>query len=462
MKSDQEKKEAFGKEPLPKLLRDQAIPAAVGMLVMSIYGIIDTIFVGRWVGTAGIGAITVVQPIVYLIASLGMALGIGGASLISRSFGENNDEKANLTFNNQVILNLGSGIIVLLLCFLFNEQILMIFGGRQELAEPSKAYFNIVLLGIPCLSWAIMSNNIMRSLGHPKTAMFTLLIPAVMNLILDPVFIVGFDMGIEGAAWATSISYMSSAMFTVYFFVFKQEQLTMNFKQLRLNWSITKEIMGIGSVTLSRQGIISILSILLNNTLYMIGGTIGVSAYGIISRMLMFANFPTIGITQGFVPILGYNYGAKLKDRVDELIKLSMKWATIIAIITFALIMLLAPQITALFTKDKELIAATVPAMRYVFMATPLIAINLIGSAYFQAIGKSLPALLLAMTKQGFFLIPILLILPRFVGINGIWFAFPIADTGAAIITFWYIYKKVLSKSKLESEDEPINHLISK
>lgn len=445
-------KEAFGKEPLPKLLIAQAVPAAVGMLVMSIYGIIDTIFVGRWVSTEAIGAIAVVQPIVYLIASVGMALGIGGAALISRAFGADDDEKANLTFMNQVLLNIGAGAFFMVVCFIFNEQIILAFGGRGALLEPSRVYYNIVLLGVPCLTWAIMSNNIIRSIGHPKSAMLVLLIPAIINLILDPILIIGFDMGIHGAAWATSISYMASAAFTVYFFLFRQKELKLNFKHLKINWSITKEIMSIGSVTLARQGVISLLSVLLNNTLFVFGGAVAVSAYGIISRMIMFANFPTVGITQGFIPILGYNYGAKLIDRVKELIKLSIQWATAIAILTFVLIMALTPYIVRLFTEDEELIQMTIPALRYVFAATPLIAVNFIGSAYFQATGKTIPALLLTLTKQGFFLIPIIFILPRIIGLVGVWMAFPIADVGAAVATYWYLNKKVLSKPKKDLE----------
>ena len=451
-------KDAFGKEPLSKLLIEQAVPAAVGMLVMSIYGIIDTIFVGRWVSTEAIGAIAVVQPIVYLIASVGMALGIGGAALISRAFGAGDEAKANLTFMNQILLNLGTGVCFVALGFIFQDEIIQAFGGRGVLLAPFKEYYNIVLLGVPCLTWAIMSNNIIRAVGHPKAALFVLLIPAIINLILDPVFIVGFGMGIDGAAWATSLSYVASAIFTVHFFVFRQEQLLVDRKHLRIDWAITKEIMSIGSVTLARQGVISILSILLNNTLFVFGGAVALATYGIISRMLMFANFPTIGITQGFVPILGYNYGAKLVNRVNALIKLSIQWATIIGTITFALIMIFTPQIVGLFTKDQFLIETAVPALRYVFAATPLIGINLIGSAYFQATGKTIPALVLTLTKQGFFLIPILFFLPPLIGIEGVWIAFPIADVGAAAATYWYLNKKVLSKHKKNRRLE--DHLV--
>lgn len=168
--------------------------------------------------------------------------------------------------------------------------------------------------------------------------------------------------------------------------------------------------------------------------------------YGIINRVMMFANFPVLGIAQGFVPILGYNYGKKLQDRVQQLVTLSIKSATFIAIGIFTCIMVFTFYIVSIFTTEEALITETIPAIRYAFMATPLIAINLLGGAYFQAIGKAMPALFLTLTKQGFFLIPLILILPPLFGINGIWFAFPIADVGAAAITFWYL-KRELAKN---------------
>jgi len=435
----EKKREIFGTRPLGKLLRDQAIPASAGILVMSIYGIVDTIFVGLWVGSLGIAAITVVQPITFLIASIGMAIGIGGASIISRAFGENNDEKAFLTFGNQVGLTLLFGILFVIIGFLFIDQILSLFGGRGNILEPAKTYFKIVLLGVPFLGWAMMSNNVIRAEGYPRIAMLTIMIPAVVNIILDPIFIIWLDMGLAGAAWATTISYIASAFFATWFFIKGDSQLKISRIYLRADIPIIKEIGALGSVTFARQGTISLLSMVLNNSLFVYGGEIALSIYGIISRLLMFANFPVIGITQGFVPIVGYNYGAKLIGRVKQMIRLSMVSATIIAISIFTIIMVFTPQIVSLFTNDTILIDRTTPALRAVFLATPLIAINLLGSAYFQAIGRARPAFVLSLSKQGFLLIPLIFILPLQFGIYGIWYSFPIADVGAALITAIYL-----------------------
>ena len=429
------KRDAFGTQPLGTLLRDQAIPASAGIFVMSIYGIADTIFVGLWVGPLGIAAITVVQPITFLIASIGMGIGVGGASIISRAFGEGNDQKAFQTFGNQAGLTLILGVGFVIAGFFFIEQILTLFGGRGNVQEPAAEYFTIVLLGTPFLAWGMMSNNVIRAEGYPRIAMLTIMIPAVVNIILDPIFIIGLDMGIAGAAWATTISYVASAVFATWFFLKGDSQLEFERSSLKPDLAIIKEITSLGSVTFARQGTISLLSIVLNNSLFVYGGEIALSVYGIIGRLLMFANFPVLGITQGFVPIVGYNYGAKLMDRVNKLIRLSMVTATLISFGIFAIIIIFAPAIVSVFTNDPMLIDRTTPALRAVFLATPLLAVNLLGSAYFQAIGRARPALILSLSKQGFFLIPLIFILPYFFGIYGIWFSFPIADTGAALIT---------------------------
>lgn len=440
-------KDSFGTAPLSKLLKAQSIPASIGILVMSVYGIVDTIFVGRWVGAYGIGAITVVMPITFLISSIGMSIGVGGASIISRAFGEKNEEKAYKVFGNQMMLTLTLALLFVSLCYLFQDDVLNAFGGKGALLEPAREYFGVTLIGVPFLAWSMMSNNVIRAEGYPKIAMLTLLVPALTNIILDPIFIIGFDMGIKGAAWATSISYIASALFTIWFFIKGKSHLKINISSLKINFSIIKEIGAIGSVTLARQGAVSLLSVVLNNSLFAYGGEIALSAYGIASRMLMFANFPVLGITQGTVPILGYNYGAKLYDRVRELVALSMKTATVVALLIFTIIMSFTPYIVQAFTNDPVLIAQTIPALRLIFLATPLIAVNMIGGAYFQSIGKAVPALLLTLSKQGFFLIPLILILPKYFGLYGAWYAFPIADVGATIVTYIF-FKRETRKLK--------------
>ena len=440
----------LGTEKIPKLIRSQSIPAAIGILTLSIYGIVDTAFVGQYVGPIGIAAITVVLPITFLIGSIGMSIGVGGASIISRSLGEGNTDRADLTFGNQIALTAVIATLVVILGYFYQDQVLNIFGGRGEVLQPSKTYFNILLISIPFLAFAMMSNNVIRAEGAPKVAMMIMIVPAIVNLILDPIFIVWFKWGLAGAAWATAISYIFSASYGAFYLFFGKSELTLKFKNFLLNGPIVGEIFSIGSVTLARQGVISLLSIVLNNTLYNLGGSLGLSVYGIINRLMLFVNFPVLGITQGFLPIAGYNYGATHWSRVKEVIKKSIYYGTGLAAIIFVLLMVFTPQIVKLFTTDTQVISETIPAMRLAFLATPLICIQLIGPAYFQAIGKALPALGLTLLKQGFFLIPLILLLPKWFGINGIWYAFPIADMMAALVSFVVLRSAITSLTKKE------------
>ncbi len=434
----------FGVEPLGKLLKEQAFPASIGILVMSLYGIVDTIFVGQFVGAEGIGAITVVLPITFLISSIGMAIGVGGASVLSRSLGSNNKEKAYYTFGNQVIMTIVFALVFVGIGYFFMESVVSLFGGKGEILQPSLDYFSIILIGVPFLAWAMMSNNVIRAEGYPKVAMYIMIVPAVVNIVLDPILIIGFNLGLKGAAWATTLSYILSAIFAVYHFQIGKSQLRITGNYCKLKFPLVKEISGLGAVTLARQGVISILAIVLNNSLFYYGGEQSLSVYGIINRVLMFANFPVLGITQGFVPIVGYNYGARNKIRVRKIIRISIVYATLISFGIFLLLMVFSSAITSVFTKEELLINETASALRIVFAATPLLAFSLILSALYQATGHTVPALLLALTKQGFFLIPLVLILPLFFGIHGVWMAFPIADVGAAITAvIYYKIKRV-------------------
>ena len=431
--------EKLGQAPIKSLLWQQGLPASIGILVMSIYGIVDTIFVGQFVGSIAIGAITVVLPITYLISSVGMAVGIGGGSIISRALGRDDRYHACRTFSHQAFMALTFAIIVVGISIWQIDAILSIFGGKGDILPAAKEYFSIILPGIPFLAWAMMTNNVIRAEGQPRIAMFTMIIPAIVNLILDPLLIVYFDMGIAGAAWATTTAYIASACFTLWFFLFSGKS-NLSLQWLRQpDFGIIKEIMSLGSVTIARQSVVALLSIVLNNTLFVYGGEIAISVFGIIQRLMMFANFPVLGMTQGFLPIAGFNYGAKNWARVKETVYKAITYGTSIAGVIFIFIMLFASQLSAIFTPEQDLIDLTAPAIRLAFLATPLILIQLIGSAYFQAIGRARPALLLTLTKQGFCLIPLLLILPKFFGLNGVWISFPIADVLSAGICFLFL-----------------------
>jgi len=412
---------------------------------MSVNILIDTIFVGKWIGSLAIAAVSVVLPITFLISSLGMALGIGGSSIISRALGGNNREKALKTFGNQIVLTLGLAFVSVIIGMFYFEEVLLLFGANGKIMAPAKEFFLPVLYGVPFLAICMMGNTVIRAEGKPKFAMIAMIIPAFSNIILDIVFIKFLNLGMFGAALATSISYFMCFAFILWFFIFKSE-LRLQLQHYILDFKLVTEITSLGFVTFARQGVVAVLSIILNHTLFIHGGEHSVAVYGIISRMLMFSLFPILGVTQGFLPIAGYNYGARNFERVSESISTSIKWAAILATVIFAIILLLAEPIVAVFTNDSKIIMETPNALRLVFAASPIIAVQLIGAAYFQAAGKAIPALLLTLTKQGFFLIPLILILPKYYGIFGVWISFPIADVLSTIVTAFFLRKEMKQK----------------
>lgn len=433
----------LGEAPIGKLLLKQSIPASIGILVMSINILVDTIFVGNWIGPNAIAAINVVLPVSFFIAALGMAIGIGGSSIISRSLGAHNKPKALKTFGNQISITLLLSISMVIIGLVFINQLIPAFGGKGGIFEPAKVYYRIVLYGVPILALAMMGNTVIRAEGKPKFAMIAMIIPSVGNLILDYVLIKVFDLGMYGAAWATTASYVLCLSYILWFFFSNNSELKLNWKDFIFKSTIIQEINSLGFVTLSRQAVVSVTYLLLNTILFDLGGESSVTSYAIIARMLMFALFPVLGVTQGFLPIASYNYGAQSYGRVRESINKAIWYASIVGFFVFALIMIFPVEIVSIFTQEKAILEQTPPAMRWVFAAVPIISLQLIGSAYFQAIGKAVPALLLTLTRQGFFFIPLLLILPNYFGELGVWISFPLADFIATLVTAYFLNKEI-------------------
>ncbi|WP_115460848.1 MATE family efflux transporter [Winogradskyella aurantiaca] len=436
----------LGEQPIGKLLVKQAVPASIGILVMSLNILVDTIFVGNWIGPVAIAAINVVLPVSFFIAGLGMAIGIGGSSIISRALGANDRTKALKTFGNQISLTLLLTFSMIVPGIIFSDAIIPAFGGKGAIYEPARIYYLIVLYGVPFLALCMMGNTVIRAEGKPKFAMYAMMIPSVGNLVLDYVFINLLDFGMYGAAWATTGSYFLCLAYIIWFFVSKNSEMQLKDCLFKLRLPIVKEIGALGFVTLARQATVSITYLLMNNILFDFGGETSVTAYAIVGRMLMFALFPVYGITQGFLPIASYNYGAEKYLRVRKSISTAIIYSSVLAAVVFVFLMVFPETITSVFTTDADVMRETPKAMRWVFAATPIIATQLIGAAYFQAVGKATPALLLTLTRQGFFFIPLIFILPLFYGELGVWMSFPVADVLATIVTAYFLHREVKLK----------------
>ncbi len=444
---------ALGSEPIGKLLVKQAVPASIGILVMSLNILVDTIFVGNWIGSIAIAAINVVLPVSFFIAALGMAIGIGGSSIISRALGSGEKEKAFRTFGNQITLTLLVSVSMVTLGLIFVDSLIPTFGGKGDIFEPAKIYYTIILYGVPFLALSMMANTVIRAEGKPKFAMVAMIIPSVTNLVMDYILIYVLDMGMMGAAWASTISYIFCFAYVSWFFLSPRSELKINWLHFRFKGVILQEISSLGFVTLARQAVVSITYLVMNNILFDFGGEDAVTVYAIIGRMLMFALFPVLGMTQGFLPVAGYNYGAGNWTRVRKSINKAILYASTLALLVFGGIMFFSEDIVKIFTDNPVVIAETPTAMRWVFAATPIVALQLIGSAYFQAIGKALPALLLTLSRQGFFFIPLVFILPIYFGEIGVWMAFPAADVLSTIVTAYFLNREIRFRLRPEPPD---------
>ena len=443
---------------MSKLLLQQSLPASIGFLVMSFYQMVDVFFVSRYAeGEIAIAAITVVLPITFLISSFGMAIGVGGSSVLARALGERNTTKAQKTFGNQIKLTVGFVLFFVLIGYIFQEHLLRVFGANDEIIPFAKKYFNILLLGLPFLGWAMMTNNVIRAEGKPKVAMLTMIIPAVSNIILDYVLIYNFNMGITGAAVATSSGYILSGLYTLWFFVSGRSELKLIPDDLKLDFVLIKEITSIGSITLVRQSMFSILAIVLysqlnkwgliayENTLGQSGGSHAIAIYGLIRGFTLFVAFPIIGIMQGLMPIVSYNYGAKNWQRVRHSVWLAVKWTTTISIILLTIITVFPQELIEIFTEDKNLLNHTPRILRLIFLSLPVMGIGFIGGAFFQAIGKPIPALILTLARQGLFMIPLMYLLSNFIGLDGVWFSMPLGEILPGTWAGIWLYTRVRS-----------------
>lgn len=456
MNKENKTSDKLGTEKIGSLLLKQSLPAAIGFLVMSVYQMVDVWFVSRYAeGEIAIAAITVVLPITFLISSFGMAIGVGGASVLARALGEGKTEKAQRTFGNQITLTLLLVGLFVFLGYTFQDRILRLFGANEHILPYAKKYFNILLVGLPFLGWAMMSNNSIRAEGKPKVAMLTMIIPAISNILLDYVLIYHMNMGIEGAAWATASGYILSGGYTLWFFMSGRSELKLNKRNLRIDAPITGEIASIGSITLVRQSMFSIMAIVLYaqldkwgqieyaSTLGSEGGSHAIAIYGLIRGYTLFIAFPVIGIMQGLMPIVSYNFGAKNWDRVKSSIWLAIKWTTTISLLLLSIIVIFPNEMIGIFTEDHDLLAHTPRVLRLIFISLPIMGIGFIGGAYFQAVGKPIPALVLTLARQGLFMIPLMFILSHFLGLDGVWAAMPVGEVLAGIWAGIWLYLEV-------------------
>lgn len=445
-------KHILADDNIKKLLIKLSLPATTGMFVMALYNIVDTFFVGRGVGSLAIAGLSIVFPIQMIVMALGLLFGIGGASVISRRLGEGKKKEADRVFGTVIFSAIIISIIITILGIIFKNQILSVFGVSENIYPYANDYFEIIIFASILFVLAMTSNNIIRAEGHAEVAMRTMIIGAVLNMLIDPIFIFVFKMGVRGAAFATVISQSISVIYVFFFFASKKSSLKIKVKNLRFHFPILKEVLGIGMSSFTRNMAGSFVFALINNTLGNYGGDIAIAAYGIVQRILRFLIMPMIGIAQGLQPIVGFNYGAKRFDKVHLANKLAIYFSTGMSVFSFTIIMLFSKQLMMIFTNNTELIEMGAFAMKVMVIALPLLGFQVVGTTAFQAVGKVMPSLILSLSREVLLLPPLVIILSKNFGMNGIWFSVPLADTLAFILTI-FMYLKLRSELKLNKSN---------
>lgn len=449
-----EREKLLGEKEIPKLLLKFSIPAIVGMLVNALYNFVDMVFIGQGVGPLGIAGVRIGFPLIVIGMAFSMLIGIGANSLISIRLGQKRKEDAELILGNAFVTMIAIGAVLTILGLVFMEPLLKLFGASQDVMPYAKGYFRIILFGVIFQMIGMGMNNFIRGEGNPKTAMLTMLIGAIINTILDPIFIFAFGWGIEGAALATILSLIISALWVLYYFFFGNSLLKIRKPNLRIRFDILKSIVAIGLAPFAMQLAASVLVIFMNQGLAQYGGDIAVSAMGIINNIASLFMMVVFGINQGAQPIIGFNYGAQKYDRVKSTLKYAIGAATVVVTIGYASINLFAPQMIGLFSSDPELIDIGSRGLRRVLMFMPIIGFQIVSSAYFQAIGKPKQSMLLSLSRQVLILIPLVLILPKFIGLIGLFTAGPIADISSSILTAIFLFYELKNLDKKQKDEK--------
>lgn len=433
----------LGTEGIGKLLFSLSLPSIIGMIVMASYNIVDAVFIGRGVGPLGLAAVAICFPLQLLTGALAVMAGVGGSSIISRSLGAGDYEKAQTAFGTTMFFASAVGLAVAIPAGVFLSSLLELFGATPAILPHARAYLSVILFGIPFQTFAMAGNHVARSEGRARIAMVTMLISAITNVILDPVFIFGFGWGMRGAAVATVISQL--VMFVWIFGYYYTGKSSLHFSLARLvpKLSILREIVAIGFSEFTRMAAGSLSIILINSTLARLGGDTSVAVYGVINRSMSFFFMPLLGIAQGFQPILGFNYGAGNMQRSRQVIRLSITTATALAIAGFLITRFFPGAIFRLFSTDELLIAEGVKAMGLITFVFFLVGFQIIGSAMFQALGKARPAFILSLSRQVLLLLPLVLLLPRYFGTPGVWMAFPLADGLSFFLTLYLFLREM-------------------
>lgn len=444
----------MSEEKILKLFLRFSLPAILGMVVQSLYNIVDRIYIGNIPGYGGlaISGIGVVLPINFIIMGFAMLFGIGAGANISIKLGQGKKDDAEKLFGTGYYMLVVSGILISVVGLIFLKDIVNLYGADDQTRIYAEQYLRIILFGNVFNVVSFGLNNIIRAEGNPKVAMYSMLIGAIVNTILDPILIFGFNMGVEGAAIATIFAQFLSFAWTMWYFLSKKSMLRLSKENIRFDKKLVFQIMSIGASPFAMQVAGSIIGIIMNQSLLRYGSSMAIGAYAAINSVITLFFMPIFGMNQGLQPIIGFNYGAKNYNRVREALKVGIISATIVCTFGAILIQTIPDVFINFITKDEAIREIGIAGIRRVMFFMPVIGFQIISSNFFQAIGKAKKSFLLSMLRQVIILIPFLLILPPIMGLIGVWTAGPVADFVATIMTGLVLYFQLKTMSREEKE----------
>ncbi len=435
-----DKTKALACAPVGRLLLTYSLPAIVGMTIASMYNIIAGIFIGHGVGPLAISGLAVNFPLFNLVMALCMMVAVGGATLCSIELGRKNEERAGQVLGQVVLMNSVISVITGLLLYIFVDPILTLFGASDATRPYARDYIVVLLAGLPIGFLMLGLNNIMRASGHPTKAMCTALVSVAVNIVLAPLFIFSFRWGMSGAALATVLGQIASCGWLLLHFFGKSSVVRFRAGIFRFRPALCREILAVGLPPFLMNACACLVVIIINQSLNYYGGDLAIGAYGILNRLVMLFGMVVMGLTQGMQPIVGYNFGAGRFERVRRTLWLGMGAGTAITTLGWTAFQFAPELLAGMFTDHAELLELSANALRSCSVVFFIVGWQIVVSAYFQAIGMVPVASFLSLSRQMLFLIPCLLLLPRWFGLNGVWYSMPVADLAATIVTGAILY----------------------
>ena len=445
----------LGTDKIGKLLKQYALPAIIAQTASSLYNMVDSIFIGQGVGPLAISGLAITFPLMNLSTAFGTLVGVGASTMLSVLLGQKNYKGANKVLGNVVTLNTIIGVLFMALALLFIDPILYFFGASENTLPYAKEYITIILVGNVITHLYFGLNAAMRSSGNPKKAMGLTIFTVVFNTILDPIFIFVFDMGIAGAAWATVIAQTVAMIIVMKHFNDKTKPLHFEKGIFRLDTRVAKDSLAIGMGPFLMNAAACLVTLFINQQLRDYSGDLGIGAYGICNRFVFMFIMICMGLNQGMQPIAGYNYGARQYSRVKEVFWKTARLAMVVTTICFIFGMFFSRAAVGIFTHDEQLMELSSRALRIMTVVFPIVGFQMVATNFFQCLGMVNKSIILSLSRQLLFLLPLLYMLPTYFGSDGVWYSFPIADTISSILTLILILRLFKKFNMLKDGDDP-------